>query len=476
MKALPTSFDKSSFFIAVKTMGFTAIAAVIAGAMIVLYGLLGSVVFLALIVIIAAALWPREATYVVVTFGLLQFLFTKAYPILPLWCSGLDEVLLVGLLGRTLFDLCDRPHSKFKAPAVLAAYFIWSICGLLTGVARGQSIVTMALAFRGINLPLTLLLAAGLYFKETRDRERLRWIIISVGVFHAALSILQWAADPYKFDVGFGVLGPGGANAAGFLDLIVLLLILSRPIRKWSLVIVALLIFAPIASSARAAIYIIPFSVLTLYIARGAGLKDVMRAVAVLSVLGVALWSYMTFRGGGEEFAVRQLIEAQFNAGQSGRFLYILALPRVLGSNILLWLFGLGPGAYTSGVGVATFASAFRSAAYIKDSATGGFAYAYPDIQWACLLGEYGMIGTIAVLVLLLAPQLRWWEQHREIAERGDITVILPAIGVMLIAAMTTLNIMEFQPLAYTCWTVAGLIYSFTTVDATGGVAREIKL
>lgn len=457
------------------SLRFPVIAAMFTGAVIGLYGDMGAGAVAALIAIVAAALRPREATYVVLAFGLLQFLFTKSYPILPLWVSGLDDVLLVGILGRSILDMIARQRN-LNAPVVLTACIVWITCGALTGLSRGQSMLTMALAFRGIVLPIAMLLAAGLYCNNSCDRERLRWVIIVEVAFHAALSIVQWAAAPYEFDVAFGVLGPGGANAGGFLDLMALLLLLSRPLAKRDFLVATILIIAPITASARAAIYIMPLSLLVLFFSRGSVLKGVVRGLGALSAVGIVLWSYSIIRGGGlEEFAINQLIQAQYNPGQGGRLLYIMSLPRVLGNDILLWLFGLGPGSFTSYVGIGASAPAYLLVAPIRYGINDiKLGFAYPDIQWAALLGEYGLAGTIAVSVMLFAPLLRWWKRHREIAARGDVTVALPAIGVALFAAMVTLNVLEFQPLAYVYWTIAGLVYSLSSVNATKTVVGEI--
>lgn len=469
--------ERNRLFSLAMRLGFPVLAAVFTGATIGLYGDMGGGAIAALIAIVAAALRPREAVYVVLAFGLLQFLFTKSYPILPLWVSGLDDVLLIGILGRSILDMiaCQR---KLNAPVVLTACIVWITCGALTGLLHGQSMLTMALAFRGIVLPIAMLLAAGLYCNNSCDRERLRGIIIIEVTFHAALSIVQWAAAPSQVDVAFGVLGPGGANAGGFLNLMALLLLLSRPLTKRDFLVATILIVATITASARAAVYIMPLSLLVLFLSRGSVLKGVVRGLGALSVVGIALWSYSMIRGGGlEDFAFNQLIQAQYNPGQGGRLLYLMSLPRVLGNDMLSWLFGLGPGSFTSYVGIGVSAPAYLLVAPIRYGINNfKLGFAYPDIQWAALLGEYGLTGTIAVLVILFAPILRWWKRHGKIAARGDVTLALPALGVALFAAMVTLNVLEFQPLAYIYWTIAGLIYSLSSVNATKAVVGKIAL
>lgn len=451
--------------------GALVVLSILVGGAVGKWSILGAGAAVGVVAFAAAAIRPKLATYFVVVFGVLQYLFTKSYAVLPLAVTVLDDVVLAGVLVRSLVDILSG-RRRFGSPLVLAALAVWVGSGVANSILRGGSLSLLVLALRGIALPAAVLLAAGLYFDERTDRERIRWAVIGICTFHAGLSIVQWLGAPARFDVGYGVLGPGGANSAGFLDLIGLVWLLAKPLERRHWVIAAVLMMSPIASSSRAAIYVLPLAVFIVLLSRNSLSRGLARAMGAVSIAGMALWGYSVAVGRGlEELAVGALFKSQFIAGQGGRLLYVAALPQVLHRDPVLWLFGLGPGNFTSYVGVGTLVPAFQLVAFTRSDAETG--YAYPDIEWAALLGEYGIVGTAAVVTMLTAPVVRWFRRREVLIAMQDVTIALPAVMVIILVAMTTLNVLEVQPLAYVGWLTAGLIYSLPEPPAGALSAQE---
>jgi len=105
-------------------------------------------------------------------------------------------------------------------------WWMWGGFGVWLGAAvmgalnsTNATLTVTADALRSVVLPAMLLPAAFTYLVDSRSRSLLARTFVAVAVLNAAVGCVQWALRPANPDAGYGLLGPGGANAAGFLAL-----------------------------------------------------------------------------------------------------------------------------------------------------------------------------------------------------------------------------------------------------------------
>jgi len=131
-------------------------------------------------------------------------------------------------------------------------------------------------------------------------------------------------------------------------------------------------------------------------------------------------------------------------------------LPRALSRSGYAWLWGLGPGQYTSFVGMNREAPAY--VAERRTTSESATQYTYPDMQWTSLIGEYGL-GGLAGVALLVGGVLAGGARRRRAGpvtgvvtpwEEG-LVLAVPGLVLVLVLGMTSMNFMEYWPLAVHC-------------------------
>jgi hypothetical protein len=438
--------------------GIVAVVAAAIGVAIARDPLTGTGALFAVVLLVGAFALPRQAIIVVVVVAMLQYLPVRAIPVLPQEAVLLDDLILVGIVLRLVADLAlSRVRVRFWILGPLVGFILVAVASTL--VNRVAPVWT-ANALRALLLPMALVPAAAVYLEEPKDRLTLLNTIVALAVINAVASFVQWLSNPASPDIGWGFLGPGGANGSGFLSLIGLILALVAPwsFRRRAL---AMLILGAglLVSSARAAILIAPAALL---IAgwRNVGGTRARRVVSILLVVvltfGVLFYYQSAGRDLGDELSPASVLEGQQVAGQGGRLLYLRAVPAVWADSELGAVWGVGPGSYTSFVGMNRLAPAFvRQAPVRADSVTG---YAFPDMQWTSLLGEYGVLGTLAAVLLVLLPTIHARRLSRVLASPvdGALGIAMPALLLVWIAGMTAVNLMEYGPVVVPLWALLG--------------------
>lgn len=439
-------------------MGIVALLAVVIGVGVGKDPIVGAGALFAAVLLIAAFALPKQAIVAVVVVALLQYVPTRAIPLLPQQAVLLDDLILVGIVARVIADLA--------LSRVRVRLWIWMPLVALAAVSAASSFanhvdaVVAANALRSLLLPMGLVPAAAVYLRTPNDRLAVLDVVVTIAVVNAAVACIQWLSNPASPDVAWGLFGKGGANGSGFLSLIGLVLALVAPwsFRRRSLA-MTVLGAGLLVSSARAAILVAPVVLLI------AGWRSVSgtrarRVASVLLVLlltfGVLFYYRSAGRSLGDELNPATLLAGQQTAGQGGRLLYLRAVPAVWSSRDLAVLWGVGPGGYTSFVGMNRLAPAFVSQARVRtDSLTG---YAFPDMQWTALLGEYGLLGTLAATLLVLLPIVHARRLSHASAASADaaLGISMSALLLVWIAGLTAVNLMEYGPVAIPLWTLVG--------------------
>jgi O-antigen ligase len=130
-----------------------------------------------------------------------------------------------------------------------------------------------------------------------------------------------------------------------------------------------------------------------------------------------------------------------------GRLLPLEKLPGFFGSSPVAWTIGLGPGRY---------GSAWHQIPFLRK-----YAYSVANSDWTVISGEYGLVGLLCFLAILIRPlrlsrrrsrlrdDLPW---ARQIALAAPSLVLVGALG------MTVATILEYQPFSYPWWALLGLL------------------
>lgn len=451
-----------------RELAVAVMGASIVGIAIAIRGEVGAVVILALIAFAAAVARPAAMLPVALVLGLLQFGPTRAYPILPVGASFIDDVIVLGLFCRWLIEAIRYGPSVDRG--MIAPLALLAAIGVVSALVHAQSIDRMLLAFRGLLLPATLYLVSARYAEDPRLRRRLiRWVV-ALAALHAVAAIGQWLSSPGKIDSAFGLLGAGGANALGLLALIAACLIVASErmsAARW--VLIAALCAGMVASSARAAM-IATFPALVVAMrnrlvrVRSFVLVGLLAAVTILSVSHYYRVSGRDIR---EDLAPSYLLHAQYVPEQGGRMLYLAAVPGMLQASRWGWVLGVGPGGFTSYVGVNARSKTLLAVAPPSTLSESGLGNA--DSEWVAVLGEYGIVGLGCILVLMIRPAVVALRRQRA----GDLDIMtgaMPAIVVTGLLGATAMNFLEYQPLAYAFWILAGVTETKRTADDEEGL------
>ncbi len=437
------------------------------GAAVGALGLLGVGAFLAFVVVILAFAFPRKALYVLIIAAVGQYVLTRMFPVLPQPAVLLDDAIALGIVARLAADMAlSRVRPPFWLVAPLGAFLV---VGVVSSALNSVGIEVAVNAIRAVALPTMLMPAAAVYLEGVGDRARMVSVILAVCFVNAALSVGQWLTDPARVDIATGLLGPGGANGSGFLSLLGLVLAFVAPSsRRWRLLAVGVLGTGLLVSSARAAIVAAPAALLSAGWRRAGGTKARrVAAVALVAVLTIGLGYYYQLAGRDiqQDISPTVLVQGQTTAGQGGRLLYLFAVPSVWNTSDLGPLVGIGAGSYTSFVGMNRLAPAFVAQARVRSDSLIGFAY--PDMQWTALLGEYGLTGTVFAALCFLWPllRIRRCDVSLLVPGHGSMLMMMPALFILWVTGMSAINLMEYGPVAVPMWVLVG--------TAAGAVLRR---
>jgi hypothetical protein len=393
---------------------------------------------------------PRKAALLALALGMLQYGPTKALHVVPLSFTVIDDILLLGLGIRWLADVSLR---RTTPPLWATTWLlVWMAFGLLDTVAYGISIATTLESFRWMFLPAVLYVVSAQHGRERGFARSLIRIVVAVGLLQAAVAIAQAFNARSIGDGSFGLLGQGGANALGFLILLTVVLVaadggsLSRSV--WP---IALGIAGIVASSARAAIIVLPFALILAYRGRLRRPAAALALVAIVTASGYVVVlaferSQMNVR---QDLSPARLVVAQLDTPNhgGGRLLPLLRLPTLFGTSPLVWATGLGPGQY---------GSAFRQIPSMRN-----FSYSIANSEWVVILGEYGLVGVLCFLAILVRPlRLAIGESRPRdgIPWALQISRAAPSIILIAVVGMTVLTILEYQPFSYPWWALLGLL------------------
>src|SRR5665647_872401 len=414
-----------------------------------------------LVLLTFAAYRPREGAILGVLLGLLQYGPTKALVILPHSFVIVDDLLIVGVGVRWSLDTLLK---GVGGPVwVMSWLCAWMLLGLFSAVANGTDLVTMLLSYRMLFLPAILYLASARYGGERRYARWLVGVVIGVCILQSVVAVAQALQAGRVGDTSFGLLGPGGANALGYLVLMGTALIVAgegRPLARFAGV--ALGLVAIVCSASRAVLFIAPIGLL---LTQSGRLRKPMRIVLVVGLAAAAAgFTLIAFgpstTGAWARLSPSVLLQAQSDPDGGGRLIYVKGLPTVLGSDLLLWAAGLGPGQYTSVTAQKDPPPALLKVRVKKVHSSG---FAYPDSELTTVMGEYGVLGLVCFVALLSRPLWLWWRPSLRRLRRGrgvlaQVTRAAPTLVLVAVVASLATNFFENGILSYPWWALVGLL------------------
>ena len=154
---------------------------------------------------------------------MLQYGPTKTAHFVPESFTVLDDFLVVALGLRWVLDVAARRASP---PTWVTTWLlIWIGVGTMTAVARGIGFMTVAVTYRWLFLPGILYLLCAHYARQDGFARRVIRMVIGIALLQAALAIVQAGLARSIGDSAYGLLGPGGANALGFIILLAIVLV-----------------------------------------------------------------------------------------------------------------------------------------------------------------------------------------------------------------------------------------------------------
>jgi O-Antigen ligase len=415
-------------------------------------------VVLAGVAFVAAFGWPRAAVLVALALGMLQYGPTKSVHLVPQAFTVLDDFLLFALGLRWVAGVAAR---RVDPPVWVTTWLlIWMGVGALSAAARGISITTTLVSYRWMFLPAVFYMVCAHYGRQGHFARDVIRVVVGVGLLQAAVAIMQAGIARSIGDSSYGLLGPGGANALGFLILLATVLVATNDnAMSKSVWLVIVSVMGIISAQARAAIIALPFVLILAYRGR---LKRplaalVVTVIVVSSVVMVAVAFQKSGMNASRDLSPQRLVAAQLQSpnGGGGRLVPALRLPGLFGASPLGWIAGLGPGQY---------GSAFRQIPWMLH-----YSYQIANSEWTVIWGEYGLIGLLSFLAILSRPlrisiRLRaddgpdWTRQMARAA---------PSIVFVGVVGMTVLTILEYQPFSYPLWALLGLLEAASAVSVT---------
>jgi len=402
--------------------------------------------------LLAAFGWPRATALVALALGMLQYGPTKTIHLVPEAFTVVDDFLLAALALRWIAGVAAR---RVDPPVwVVAWLLIWMGFGALNAVFRGIGVATTLVSYRWMFLPLVLYLVCAHHSRQDRFARDVIRLVVVIGLFQAAVAVVQAGMARSIGDTSVGLLGYGGAIGLGFLSLLAAVLVAAsdKPESK-SVWLVILGLLGPIAAQARMAIFTSPFALMLVY--RGRLLKGprVVLATVLIVVACATVLVVATDRAdlvvSSRNLSPQYLIAAQLQTPDrgGGRLVPLLRLPSLFGTSPLGWLAGLGPGQY---------GSAFRQIPFMIH-----YHYQVGNSEWTVICGEYGLIGLLCLTAILSRPLMisfrlrkRWddpdWTRQMV---RAATSIVFVAI-----CGMTVLKLLEYQPFSYPLWALLGLL------------------
>ncbi len=408
--------------------------------------------------VVLAMMFPVLGMAVAVAMGMLQYALTKSYPVLPSSFTLVDDVVVVVLFMRWLGSVS---LGRARVPGWFSCWAAtWLTFALVNVAASGLGASWSLEGLRSMFLPLMLYPIASEYAGRERALRFVLRVVVLVILVGAGAAIIQALASGAVGDQAYGLLGPGGANVLGFTALLGATILLSEPNlgpAQWAGV--AVMLGALAASAARAALFVTPIALfLTL---RGRPAK-VMRLVIMIAIVAVGVQVVATvYSASGldasSSLSPDALVRDQNNPNFGGRLLYAKALPKLFQQDALNWLTGLGPGRYTSAVGVQKMAPAYVAARPISTTTATGYANA--DSEWVTIVGEYGLVGLMCAVLILARPAYLALRAPLLLSlpkARQTLTRATPAIICIAVMAAFSSNAFEYQPFAYALWVLLG--------------------
>ena len=118
-------------------------------------------------------------------------------------------------------------------------------------------------------------------------------------------------------------------------------------------------------------------------------------------------------------------------------------------------LFGASPVAWTTGLGPGQYGSAFQQIPWMRS-----FAYSVANSEWTVIWGEYGLVGLLCFLAILIRPLRLSSRRSRPRDEppwARQMVRASPSLVLIGVLGMTVLTILEYQPFSYPWWALLGL-------------------
>ncbi len=451
-----------------------------------------------LAIIVAAWSWsdPPAAVCVALTVSITRGLLIDGW-LVPRPFALVADLIVVALVVKLLVAVVrNREHVSAATRGVLFGTVSFALVACASAIVNLTPLVDLIGATRALVFGPLVFLVIGSSF--LRGASKAIGTLIRSGLWAQAI-LASWqfvnVIGTGNADAVVGSLGPGAANVLGMLALVGICFLLTRPAglqRRGDRALAAALGVPLVASASRFALFLLVL-IGIVYLLLGTRFRGrLVGAVASTVALVGGLLGYYSLSGrrASVDFNPATIVGGLVSVQQGSvpRLAYFAFIAPVLVKHPFGVWFGLGPGQYASGYGIARSApAAVDLTTQLRLAATGlsasGYLYKNGDVpvtsQLASTWSEYGILGVAAyasIFVALLAEGLR---RLRE--QRGYSGFLVIFAFLMLVSAPWG-NVWELQGFGALVWGMAALDVldyptgtndAAATDDPSKGVSRQ---
>jgi hypothetical protein len=367
--------------------------------------------------------FPKLAIVIVILFAQIQYLFTSyygslfSYPILPRPFQWLDEVVLLALLGHLALRKMLKKESLERVPGLVLLAVLFAVglastklneIGLRNGLIGQRWVFEMVILYLAItNLDL-----------DERFLRNLVYLLLGIGVFQAAVGILEFVARFRLYaagnhDIVQGTWGGGSANRIGIFFLCLSAVALARLRRRLDApkaMLFSIYILLLVLSSCRTGIVLAPAVILFVLREKLKNPKYWIAATIALVFLAAMLAFY--YKNTDAELG-KDLGGDEVTFQLMGRTGVIPVMAQVLRDNSKFPPFGAGPGTYFAPAGEIFESKIFMQVTSMTQTRT--VVAPFMSASYAVVWMEYGIVGLILFVMILLRFFVFAWRTEKSV-------------------------------------------------------------
>ncbi len=415
---------------------------------------------------------PRIAFLLLALFVPTQFWWTDELRFLPRALAFADDALLALLSARVVFDRLRAGRPFARTPWDLP-FFIFFGIGIISTFVNGVPFVNAAAGLRAPVL-FGLLLFFVANAPHLFDRQYMTWVWRMLTV----LAGLQLFTGLYQFGMrGFiadaltGTLGLSGANDLGmfllpFLFFLASLWFDARARSPWIVAGLLTMTTAFFLCGARAAWIVAVPTIALLWGRRLLRPRVLLVALPVAAVI-VALVGRIILAQGARSLeravGLEGIIASLFLVSSGGgSFAYYPIVWRLVTTGSPLPFVGLGPGMVSSTAAAHLHAPIYQNVLYDYFGQSRFKLDAGVESQILATAGEFGPIGFLAALALLLLWIRLAWKTYRSAASPYDRALAAGLLAATLgaVSVIPIKNSWETPHLAFSVWMCGAVLYA----------------